>query len=323
MIDGRDSRGGARAQRARPGVLDRALVRALPLLPRRAVRTFASPYIAGAALADACRVVADLNAAGKVATVDVLGEEVATAEEARDLTDAYVDVFAAARAQGLDTHVSVKPTGVGLNLDRGLCRTNLERLVRIAAQDGRFVRIDMEDASTTDATLDVYRALRADGHEQVGIVVQARLRRTPADVAALAPLRPNVRLCKGIYLEPEEVAHTGFDEIRAAYVRCAEALLEAGAYVAFATHDRALVDEAKRLVARHRLTRDDYEFQLLLGVREAAADALVAEGHRVRVYVPFGERWYEYSLRRLQENPRVATHVAADTVRRAAQGGRR
>ena len=302
-------------------VLDRALVRTLPLLPRGAVRTFASPYIAGETVDDACRVIKALAAAGKTATVDVLGEEVATAEEARELTDAYVDVFDAARGRSLGTHVSVKPTGLGLNLGPELCRENVERLVRIAEQDGSFVRIDMEDATTTDATLDVYRALRARGRDRVGIVLQARLRRTPDDIAALADLEPNVRLCKGIYLEPAEIAHTGFHEIRAAFVRCAELLLEARAYVAFATHDDFLVDEAKRLVLRHRLGRDEYEFQMLLGVREHAADALVRDGHRVRIYVPFGRRWYEYSLRRLQENPRIAAYVAADTVKRAAGMG--
>jgi proline dehydrogenase len=200
----------------------------------------------------------------------------------------------------------------------------LVTLVRRAAEDGSFVRVDMEDSSTTAATLELYRDLRGRGHDRVGVVLQARLRRSLDDVAALAPLEPNVRLCKGIYLEPGDVAHTGFHEIRAAYVRCAEALLDCGATVAFATHDDALIAEAKRLVARRGLQRDRSEFQLLLGVRERAADALVHDGHRVRIYVPFGERWYEYSLRRLQENPAIATHVAADTVKRVAvAGGRR
>lgn len=305
-------------------MLDHALVRALPLLPRGAVRTFASPYIAGERLDDACHAVAKLNCAGKAATIDVLGEEVETPEGARDLTDAYLDVFDAIRAHGLDASVSVKPTGLGLKLDPGLCLGNVDKLVRRAEHEASFVRVDMEDASTTDATLRLYGELREGGRDPVGVVLQARLRRSLDDIAALAPLRPNIRLCKGIYLEPAAIAHTGVGEIRAAYVRCAEALLGAGCYVAFATHDDALIEEAKRLVARRGLERDRYEFQMLLGVRERAADALVREGHRVRVYVPFGVRWYEYSLRRLQENPRIAVHVAADTVKRVAVlGGRR
>jgi proline dehydrogenase len=305
-------------------MLDRALVRALPLLPRGAVRTFASPYIAGERLDDACAVVAALNAEGKLATVDVLGEEVESAGEARDLTATYLDVFSAVRTLGLDANVSVKPTGLGLKLDPDLCLDNVETLVARAETDGSFVRIDMEDSSTTDATFELYRALRSRGHHRVGVVLQARLRRSLDDVAALAPLEPSVRLCKGIYLEPAAIAYTGVGEIRQAYIRCAEALVDAGATVAFATHDDVLIAEAKRLVARRGLARDRYEFQMLLGVREGTADALVREGHRVRIYVPFGERWYEYSLRRLQENPRIATHVAADTVKRVAvAGGRR
>jgi proline dehydrogenase len=305
-------------------IVDRALVRALPLLPRGAVRSFAAPYIAGELLDDACRTVATLSAAGRSATIDVLGEAVGTAAEARELTKAYLDVFGAIGSAGLDANVSVKPTALGLELDPELCRENVETLVGRAESDGSFVRIDMEDSSTTDATLRLYRDLRARGYEQVGVVLQARLRRSLDDIAALAPLRPNVRLCKGIYLEPAALAHTTSREIREAYVRCAEALFDAGATVAFATHDDALIAEARRLVARHGLEPDRYEFQMLLGVREHAADELIRAGHRVRVYVPFGERWYEYSLRRLQENPRIATHVAADTVKRiAAQGGRR
>ena len=305
-------------------VFDRALVRALPLLPRRAVRSVASPYIAGEGIEDACATVAALNEGGKLATVDVLGEEIASAEEAKELTAAYLDVFEALARRGLDANVSVKPTGLGLKLDYDLCRANVEALVQRAEADGSFVRIDMEDSSTTDATLDLYRELRGQGHDRVGVVLQARLRRSLDDIAALAPLEPNVRLCKGIYLEPGELAHTDFRAIQAAYVRCAEALVDAGATVAFATHDDALIAEAKRLVARRGLARDRYEFQMLLGVRSSAADTLVREGHRVRIYVPFGERWYEYSLRRLQENPRIATYVAADTVKRVAvPGGRR
>jgi proline dehydrogenase len=309
-------------------VFDRSLVRALPLLPRRAVRRFASPYIAGTTLDDACRVVERLNAAGKSATVDVLGEEVGTLAEAEQLTQAYLDVFDAIRERRLDANVSVKPTGLALKVDPAACRGFFERLVARAESDGGFVRIDMEDATTTDATFDLFRALRAAGREPVGVVLQARLRRTLDDVFALAPLAPSVRLCKGIYLEPDQIAFTSFHEIRAAYVRAAEALLDcviqgSGSRVAFATHDDHLIAEVKRLAAARGLAPGDVEFQMLLGVRERAGDALVAEGYRVRVYVPYGERWYEYSLRRLQENPRIATAVAADTVLRAVPGGRR
>jgi proline dehydrogenase len=181
---------------------------------------------------------------------------------------------------------------------------------------GNFVRIDMEDSSTTDATLRLYRELREDGHENVGVVLQAMLRRTIDDIGALAELKPNVRLCKGIYLEPPELAYEEYDAVRASFVRALEALLDAGCYVGIATHDEWLLQEGRRLVSQHGLDREDYEFQMLLGVRAELGDELAVEGHRLRIYVPFGRQWYAYSLRRLQENPKIAGYIAADTLGR-------
>ena len=297
-------------------LLDKALVKVLPAVPRPVVKRFADRYIAGEELADACRVVRRLNEAGKMATIDVLGEEVTRGEEAEALVEEYMDVFETIRKQGLDSNVSVKPTGLGLKLDRGFCRENIARIVRCASERANFVRIDMEDASTTSDTLSVYRELRAEGLDRVGIVLQARLRRTLDDVADLAELAPSVRMCKGIYLEPDEIAYTGFQEIRENYLRACEALLDAGAYVAFATHDEWLIERATGLVRERGLTREQYEFQMLLGVREPLAGRIVADGHRLRIYVPYGRRWYEYSMRRLQENPKVATYIAFDTLGR-------
>jgi proline dehydrogenase len=302
-------------------IVDRVLVRALPAVPRTLVKRFAERYIAGPDLEDACRVVEDLNARGRMATIDVLGEEISTLDEAQALEDEYVRVFDAVRERGLDANVSVKPTGLGLKLDRRACREHLAAIVGCAGRQESFVRIDMEDASTTTDTLAVYRELRADGLDRVGVVLQARLRRTLDDVAGLAPLRPSVRLCKGIYLEPEDIAYTDFDEIRLAYVRALEALLESGAYVAVATHDDWLVGRALELIEARGLGREDYEFQMLLGVREPLGDDLVRAGHRLRIYVPYGRRWYEYSMRRLQENPKIATYVALDTVGRLIPSG--
>jgi len=174
----------------------------------------------------------------------------------------------------------------------------------------------MEDSSTTSDTLAIYRELREQGLENVGIVLQARLRRTLDDIHALAELRPSVRVCKGIYLEPPEIAYQGYQEVRDNFVRAVDELLAADSYVAVATHDEWVIEETKRLFDKHRRGRSEYEFQMLLGVREHLADALVREGHRVRIYVPFGRRWYEYSLRRLQENPTIAGYVAMDTLNR-------
>jgi proline dehydrogenase len=291
-------------------LLDRAIVRLLPAVPKPVVQRLSSRYIAGSSIDDAVRVVARLNAKGKLATVDVLGEEITSADEAHAIAAQYHDVLARIDANGLDANVSVKLTGLGLELDYDLCRENLQAVLLDARARGSFVRIDMEDSSTTDRTLRLYRELRDAGHENVGVVLQAYLRRTEDDLAGLE----NVRLCKGIYVEPVAIAYRGFDEVRANYVRCLEALVAQGSYVAIATHDEYLIREALRVV--RDLPHDRYEFQMLLGVRPDRADSLVASGHRLRVYVPYGMQWYEYSLRRLQENPRIAGYVAADTVGR-------
>jgi proline dehydrogenase len=297
-------------------IFDRAIVRMLPAVPRPLVQKLSERYIAGPELKDARETVRRLNGEGKLATIDVLGEEITNADEAAAIVRAYQDVFADIERCGLDANVSVKLTALGLNLDYELCRANLGVVVTDAASRGNFVRIDMEDSSTTDDTLRMYRELREQGHDNVGVVLQAMLRRTEDDIAALADLKPSVRLCKGIYSEPPELAFQDFDEVGASFVRALEALLDAGSYVGIATHDEWLLDEGRRLVAERDLSRDEFEFQMLLGVRPALGDALVREGHRLRIYVPFGRHWYAYSLRRLQENPKIAGYIAADTLGR-------
>jgi len=297
-------------------IFDRAIVRMLPAVPRPLVQKLSQRYIAGPELKDARETVRKLNAEGKVATIDVLGEEITTEEEAAAIVRAYLDVFADIERCRLDSGVSVKSTALGLNLDYGVCRANLRTVVEDAASRGNFVRIDMEDSSTTDDTLRLFRELREEGHDNVGVVLQAMLRRTADDIAGLADLRPSVRLCKGIYVEPPEVAYQDFGEVRASYVRALDALLAAGGHVGIATHDEWLLDEGRRLVAEHELAPDAYEFQMLLGVRPELGAGLVREGHRLRIYVPFGRNWYEYSLRRLQENPKLAGYIAADTLGR-------
>jgi len=297
-------------------IFDRAIVRLLPAVPRPVVQKLSERYIAGPELKDAREAVRRINVEGKLATIDVLGEEITTEEEAAAIVRAYQDVFADIERCGLDSNVSVKLTGLGLKLGHDLCRDNLRTVVEDAASRGNFVRIDMEDSSTTDDTLDLYRELREEGHENIGVVLQAMLRRTQSDIAALADLKPSVRLCKGIYVEPPDLAYQDFEAVRASFVRALEALLDTGSYVGIATHDEWLLAEGRRLVAEHGLAREDYEFQMLLGVRPELGDELVVEGHRLRIYVPFGRHWYAYSLRRLQENPKIAGYIAADTLGR-------
>ena len=258
-------------------LLDSALVRLLPAVPKPVVQLFSSRYIAGATLAEAVECVRELNAGRKLATVDVLGEEITTADEARAIAGQYHDVLARIDDDGLDANISVKLTGLGLGL---------------------------------------YRELREEGHDNLGIVLQARLRRTLDDVNALADLRPSVRLCKGIYLEPGTIAFTDYEAVRANFLGCLDGLLDAGCYVGVATHDEWLIGESLARISRRGLRPLEYELQMLLGVREERRDELVAEGHRLRVYVPFGEHWYGYSLRRLQENPAMAGTIARATAGR-------
>jgi proline dehydrogenase len=301
-------------------IVDRALVRLLPAVPKPVVRRISERYIAGEELDDALRVVRRLNAEGKMATIDVLGEEITNPDEARAIAEEYRKTFEALARGRLDSNVSVKPTALGLKLGYDLFRENLESVVAHAAERRNFVRIDMEDSSTTDDTLRLYRELRAAGHENVGIVLQARLKRTIEDVQELAELRPNVRLCKGIYLEPPEIAFRGFDAVRASFVQVLDALWDAGCYVGVATHDEWLVEQTRRRLAERGLAREEYEFQMLLGVRPALGDELVRQGHRLRIYTPFGRHWYAYSLRRLKENPKIAGYIAADTINRFLPG---
>jgi proline dehydrogenase len=287
-------------------LFDQAVAHALPAVPKPVVRLLSARYIAGSAPADAVRVVQRLNGEGKLATVDVLGEEIRHEDEAHAIARAYLDVFRVIEHNGLAANVSIKLTALGLDLDYDLCKENLRSVV----SQGKFVRIDMEDSSTTDDTLRLYRELREDGHDNVGIVLQAYLRRTLDDIHALADLQPNVRLCKGIYVEPPSLAFTDHEAVRANYVRALHALATTASHVAIATHDEWLIEQSLRGLPR------SYEFQMLLGVREERATQLVREGHTLRVYVPFGEHWYRYSLRRLQENPAMAGTIARATMGR-------
>jgi proline dehydrogenase len=287
-------------------LFDQAIARALPAVPKPVVQLFSQRYIAGSTLTDAVRVVQRLNRDGKLATIDVLGEEITHETEARAIARAYLDVFAAIERDRLEANVSVKLTALGLDLDYELCKENLLSVV----SQGKFVRIDMEDSSTTDETLRLYRELREDGHDNVGVVLQAYLRRTLDDIGGLADLRPNVRICKGIYVEPPSLAFADYEAVRANYVEALHALAASASHVAIATHDEWIIEQALRDLP------PSYEFQMLLGVREERASELVREGHTMRVYVPFGEHWYQYSLRRLQENPAMAGTIARSTVGR-------
>jgi proline dehydrogenase len=299
---------------------DRIVVASLPVVPRIVVRRIADRYIAGEGLNDAVATVRDLNRRGAAATVDVLGEFIRIPDEAEATATEYEHALDAIAAEQLDAGVSVKLSALGIEIDRDLVDRTLARVLTSAERHGVFVRIDMEHSGLTDQTLALYRGLRAAGHDDVGVVIQAYMRRAADDIVGLADLTPNVRLVKGIYLEAEDIAYQDMPEINANYLRLLEQLVELGSYVAIATHDRALVAGALDLIRRRGLPRDRYEFQMLLGVAGETGRKLIADGHRLRVYVPYGHAWYAYSVRRLKENPSIAGYVARDVVRTLVPG---
>ena len=290
-------------------LFDRLVVGLLPAVPKPIVGYFSRPYIAGARVEDAIRVVRDLRGKGAMITLDILGEHITRAEEADAALAGYLSLLDTVAAEDLGGNVSVKLTMLGMKIGLDDCAKRIDRLVSSAQERGIFVRLDMEDSSCTDDTLAIYRDLRSR-HSNVGVVIQAMLRRTLADVEALAAMKANIRLCKGIYVEPHAVAYQDREIVRRSFVASLEILLRGGSYVGIATHDEHLVFEALRLIRRHGLSRDQYEFQMLLGVTEELRRILIDGGHRLRVYVPFGEKWYAYSVRRLKENPNMAGTMA-------------
>lgn len=289
-------------------LVNRLIVAALPLVPRPIVRRIASRYVAGETLEQALETVRRLNTEGCMATLDVLGEDVARKEESESSVAEYVRALDRIAALGLDCNVSVKLTAIGLKLDAAHCRREFSKIVDAARRHGNFVRIDMEDSSVTEETIRIFTEARAQ-YERVGLVLQAYLRRSLDDARRAAAARANVRVCKGIYSEPPEIAFTGREEIRDSFSSIVTLLLEGGSYVGIATHDPALVEQAEASVRRLGLSRGGYEFQMLLGVAPELRRRLVAAGHRLRVYVPYGRAWEAYSTRRLKENPAMAGHV--------------
>jgi proline dehydrogenase len=289
-------------------VFDRLVSASLPVTPRFVVGRVARRYIAGETIDDAVRVIRGLNAKGADATVDVLGEFITDFSEARATAEEYGRMLDAIAREKLRANISVKLTAFGLGLDPAACRALVRDLAVKVASQGSFLRIDMENTPYTDATLAIVRALRSEGLP-VGCVIQAYLRRTDADIAALAAEGIPVRLCKGIYREAPEVAYQDREEVRASYKRNLRKLFEGKGRVALATHDEVLVDHAMDLIDELKPAPERYEFQMLLGVREWLRDDILAKKHRMRIYVPFGKAWYGYSVRRLRENPAIAGQV--------------
>jgi proline dehydrogenase len=300
-------------------LLDRVISWVLPAVPKPIVRFFSSRYIAGPTMDDAIRTVRELAGQGAMSTLDILGEFISSTEDAANNTAAYEELIRRVADERLEqTHISVKLTALGLLLDRDACLNNMRRLLEQARETDNFVRIDMEDSSCTNETLRIYETLRSEHPGRVGTVLQSRLRRTIDDVDRLSREPANLRLCKGIYLEPRSVAYTDAELIRRSFVEALDRMLERRCYVGIATHDELLVCESLRLIRKYSLRPHQYEFQMLLGVDEQLRKILLDAGHRLRVYVPYGEHWYQYSVRRLRENPQIAGYAFKALFKRAS-----
>ena len=289
-------------------LFDQLIRHGMPFVPKFIVGKVAQRYVAGEEVSDAVNAIRELNAEGAMATVDVLGEEVRDPAKAEAAVEQYLVLLNAIDREKLDANVSIKPTMLGMKIDEEMCFGHVRTILSRAAELDNFVRIDMEDHTCTDATLRIYRRLLGEiGH--VGVVLQAYLHRTAADINDLLPLGPNIRLCKGIYREPRTVAWQQYETVRANFIHTLDTLLQGGAYVGIATHDAHLAWAGMAAVNRLGLKPDAYEFQMLLGVDPELRRIILDQGHRLRVYVPFGRDWYPYSMRRLRENPTVAHHV--------------
>jgi proline dehydrogenase len=288
---------------------NRIIVGILPVFPKSFIWIFSKRYIAGVDLNNALEKVKLLNAEKILATVDVLGEDISTLKEAAEARQQVIQTIHELSKVKLKAGISIKLTQLGLCIDTEACYYHVETIVQTAQKLGIFVRIDMEDSTTTDRTLEIYRRI-SKKTTQVGIVVQACLKRTPDDVLALIEEGIcNIRVCKGIYDESPKIAYKNPDEIRAQFIKLTEMCVKDGSFTAIATHDKWLIDPCIGLIRDLNISLSRVEFQMLLGVTEHLRSSIVSSGYPMRVYVPYGAQWYGYCMRRMKENPQVAGHV--------------
>ncbi len=295
-------------------MINKAIASVVPYFPKKFVWVFSKKYIAGVSIQDAIRVSRNLNEKNVCITVDLLGEFIENMDQAKLNRDEYLQIiesFENARVQG---NYSLKPTSFGLLIEPEKCYENIRAIVALAAKYDNFVRIDMEDSKCVDLEITLYKRLKQEFPKNVGLVFQAYLNRTESDIESLmrlhtpdAPL--NFRLCKGIYNEPEDIAIKDSNKINENYLKLLELLLFRGVYVGIATHDKDLVKGAFKLIEKYQVPNDMYEFQMLYGVTPELRNSIVGKGHKMRVYVPYGEDWFGYSTRRLKENPKMAQHI--------------
>ncbi|MCK5516117.1 MAG: proline dehydrogenase family protein [Desulfobulbaceae bacterium] len=292
-------------------MINKMIAGILPYMPKKLVWMFSKEYIAGETLEQAITNSKRLNEEGILTTIDILGEFITTLEEADANKKEYLEVIDAAEKAGVNGNYSLKPTFFGLLIDKHIAYEHIREVVVKAASYDNFVRIDMEDSPCTDLEIDLYRKLKEEFPVNVGLVVQSYLKRTRRDIKDLRDLNSagapvNLRVCKGIYIEPAEIAYKNYEEVNEHFLDDIELMFKENMYPAIATHDLPLVEGACKLVEKYKVPKDKYEFQMLYGVTPALRKSIIDKGHRMRVYVPFGKQWFGYSTRRLKENPLMA-----------------
>ncbi len=295
-------------------MLNKLIAFLLPYFPKKFIWIFSRSYISGETIDDAMRVSKELNERKIKVTIDVLGEFIKTLEEAEENKKEYLNLIDVANKVGIDGNFSIKPTSFGLLIDKNACHAHVREIIAKAASYNGFIRIDMEDSPCTDLEIELFRNMKAEFPRNVGLVVQAYLKRTLDDIKSLSclnsPENPlSFRLCKGIYIEPESIAYKKHDEINQHYLEDLEFMFKNKIHVGIATHDKYLINGAYELLRKYNVAKEMYEFQMLYGVTPKLRDSIVKDGHEMRVYVPFGKQWFGYSTRRLKENPKMATHI--------------
>ena len=295
-------------------MFNRFIASILPYFPKKFVWIFSKPYVSGETVNDALRVSKEFNSQGIKVTLDVLGEFIKTLEEAEANKNEYLDLIDLAEKEKIDGNYSVKPTSFGLLLDKDVCYKHIREVVQKAVEYNNFIRIDMEDSPCTDREIELFRKLRKEFPKNVGLVFQSYLKRTLNDIKGLMDLHSeetplNYRLCKGIYVEPAEIAFKKYEEVNENFLIDLEYMFQNKIYVGIATHDKPLIEGAYKLIKKYNVPKNKYEFQMLYGVTPKLRQSIVDNGHLMRIYVPFGKDWFGYSTRRLKENPKMASHI--------------
>lgn len=295
-------------------MLNKLIANLLPHMPKKLVWVFSKRYIAGETIEEGLLASKLLNEKKIEVTIDLLGEFIKTLEEARVNKNYYFDIIKRFSSEKVTGNFSLKPTMFGLLIDKETCYNYIREIVALAARKNSFVRIDMEDSSCVDMEIEIFKKLRAEFPKNVGLVLQAYLRRTMSDLENLNALNSetnpiNFRLCKGIYVEPEKIAYKDYQEVRDNFLNQLDYMFRNKMYAAIATHDKFLVDNALLMIDKYKIPKNMYEFQMLYGVTPDLRQSIVDRGHKMRVYVPFGKQWFNYSTRRLKENPKIASDI--------------